>query len=130
MGVEIAIVIGGGHNGLACAAYLAKAGADVLVLEQENVQRGQVVRVGAVAGAVNFAAHAEALSARGRQVVQVRDIPMLPLLAERGTDLAVVDLNLPDKALREASELFGAYPETPVLVLGISSPSIWSFPPR
>ena len=27
-----AIVIGGGHNGLVCAAYLAKAGRKVLVL--------------------------------------------------------------------------------------------------
>jgi NADPH-dependent 2,4-dienoyl-CoA reductase/sulfur reductase-like enzyme len=25
------VVVGGGHNGLACAAYLAKAGLDVLV---------------------------------------------------------------------------------------------------
>jgi len=27
-----AIIIGGGHNGLACGAYLAKAGLSVLVL--------------------------------------------------------------------------------------------------
>jgi phytoene dehydrogenase-like protein len=38
-----AIVIGGGHNGLACAAYLAKSGMDVLVLERENVLGGAAV---------------------------------------------------------------------------------------
>jgi phytoene dehydrogenase-like protein len=34
------IVVGGGHNGLACAAYLARAGADVLVLERRGVLGG------------------------------------------------------------------------------------------
>jgi len=34
------IVVGGGHNGLACAAYLAKAGLDVLVLERRGVLGG------------------------------------------------------------------------------------------
>ncbi|HEY7756496.1 MAG TPA: NAD(P)/FAD-dependent oxidoreductase [Actinomycetota bacterium] len=34
------VIIGGGHNGLACAAYLAKAGLDVLVLEKREVLGG------------------------------------------------------------------------------------------
>jgi phytoene dehydrogenase-like protein len=35
-----AIVVGGGHNGLVCAAYLAKAGRSVLVLERRHVLGG------------------------------------------------------------------------------------------
>ncbi len=35
-----AIVIGGGHNGLVNAAYLARAGKNVLVLERRHVLGG------------------------------------------------------------------------------------------
>jgi len=38
-----AIVIGGGHNGLVCAAYLAKAGRNVCVLERRHVLGGAAV---------------------------------------------------------------------------------------
>ena len=45
MGTRVwdAIVVGGGHNGLACAAYLAKGGLDVLVLERRDVLGGAAV---------------------------------------------------------------------------------------
>ena len=38
-----AILIGAGHNGLVCAAYLAKAGLDVLVLESRHLVGGATV---------------------------------------------------------------------------------------
>ena len=38
-----AIVVGGGHNGLTCAAYLAKAGRKTLVLERRHVLGGAAV---------------------------------------------------------------------------------------
>ncbi len=37
------VVVGGGHNGLVCAAYLAKAGRSVLVLERRHVLGGAAV---------------------------------------------------------------------------------------
>ena len=38
-----AIVVGGGHNGLVAAAYLARAGKTVLVLERRDVLGGAAV---------------------------------------------------------------------------------------
>ena len=35
-----AIIIGGGHNGLVCAAYLARGGKKVCVLERRHVLGG------------------------------------------------------------------------------------------
>ncbi len=42
-GVRDVVIVGGGHNGLACAAYLARAGLDVLVLERRDVLGGAAV---------------------------------------------------------------------------------------
>src|SRR5712671_710272 len=36
-------LVGGGHNGLVCAAYLAAAGQDVVVLERRGVLGGAAV---------------------------------------------------------------------------------------
>src|SRR5919112_4904516 len=37
------VVVGGGHNGLVCAAYLAKAGLSVTVVERRHVLGGAAV---------------------------------------------------------------------------------------
>src|SRR4249920_1603133 len=44
------IVVGGGHNGLISAAYLAKAGRRVLVLERRHVLGGAAVTEEVVSG--------------------------------------------------------------------------------
>src|SRR5438046_6357163 len=38
-----AVIIGGGHNGLVCACYLARAGLSVAVFERRNVLGGAAV---------------------------------------------------------------------------------------
>jgi phytoene dehydrogenase-like protein len=38
-----AVIVGGGHNGLTCGAYLARAGKSVLVLERRDVIGGASV---------------------------------------------------------------------------------------
>jgi phytoene dehydrogenase-like protein len=38
--VRDVVVVGGGHNGLACAAYLGRAGLDVLVVERREILGG------------------------------------------------------------------------------------------
>ncbi len=49
-----AIVVGGGHNGLICAAYLARAGLDTLVLEARPSVGGCASTVDALGARVNI----------------------------------------------------------------------------
>ena len=48
-----AIIIGGGHNGLTAAAYPAKAGRKVLVLEGRHILGGAATHPGAGVTGIN-----------------------------------------------------------------------------
>jgi phytoene dehydrogenase-like protein len=48
------VVVGGGHNGLVCAAYLARAGMDVLVVEARETTGGCASTVDALGARVNI----------------------------------------------------------------------------
>lgn len=62
------IVAGGGHNGLVCAAYLAKAGRRVLVLEARSTVGGCASTVDAVGARVNIC-NCDHIFIRGTPVV-------------------------------------------------------------
>lgn len=75
-----ALVIGGGHNGLVHAAYLAKAGKKVLVLERRHVVGGATITEELVPG-FKFLTGAYLISLLRPQVIQELN------LAEHGLEL-------------------------------------------
>jgi phytoene dehydrogenase-like protein len=69
-----ALIIGGGHNGLVCAAYLAAAGLKVRVLERRNVVGGAAVTEEFYPGFRNSVA-AYTVSLLNPQVIRDLDLP-------------------------------------------------------
>jgi DNA-binding NtrC family response regulator len=56
-------------------------------------------------------------SGRGRQVIDVREANLLPPVLDRGADLVVIDLSLPDKMLTAVAAIVGERRHLPVVVL-------------
>jgi len=54
---------------------------------------------------------------RSQQVIDVREAAMLPAVLDRGADLLVVDLSLPDKMLTAAAAIVGERRHLPLVVL-------------
>ncbi len=72
------VIIGGGHNGLVCAAYLAAAGLSVTVLERRNVAGGAAVTEEFHAGFRNSVA-SYAVSLLNPKIVHELDLPRFGL---------------------------------------------------
>ncbi|HXW57774.1 MAG TPA: NAD(P)/FAD-dependent oxidoreductase [Candidatus Cybelea sp.] len=69
-----AIVIGGGHNGLVNAAYLARAGKNVLVLERRNVLGGAAVTEEIIPG-FKFSVFSYVVSLLRPEIIRDLDLP-------------------------------------------------------
>jgi len=68
------IVVGAGHNGLVCAAYLAKAGLDVLVLEKSHRIGGACITEELVPG-FHFSTFAYSAHGPGPKICRDLEIP-------------------------------------------------------
>jgi phytoene dehydrogenase-like protein len=69
-----AIVIGGGHNGLVCAAYLARAGKRVLVLERRERVGGAAVSEEVFPG-FTFSVYSYVVSLLRPEIIRDLDLP-------------------------------------------------------
>src|SRR5881409_3808259 len=69
-----AIIVGGGHNGLTAAAYLAKAGRKVLVLERRHVLGGAAVTEEVYPG-FRFSVFSYVVSLLRPEIIRELDLP-------------------------------------------------------
>jgi len=67
----------------------------------------------------------EALQTRDRQVVEVREAAMLVPLIDRGAELVILDLGMPDRALQAAVAALAEHGSLPILVLSAGSLGEW-----
>src|SRR5215213_1527847 len=69
-----AVVVGGGHNGLVCAAYLARAGMKTLVLERRHLLGGAAVTEELFPG-FRFSVFSYVVSLLRPEIIRELDLP-------------------------------------------------------
>src|SRR5438093_13597979 len=68
------IIVGGGHNGLACAAYLARAGRKVLVLERRERVGGAAMSEEVFPG-FRFSVVSDVVSLHRPEIIRELELP-------------------------------------------------------
>ena len=128
-----AIIIGGGHNGLTAAAYLARAGRDVLVLERRHLLGGAAVTEELYPG-FKYTVYSYVVSLLAPRVIQdlqlhKHGLDLIPLTGaftpmENGDYIASYDDEAKTvKEIRRHSRRDAeAYVEFSSIMLGIKSP--------
>jgi len=107
------VIIGGGHNGLTAAAYLAKAGLNVQVLERLNVLGGAAISAQAFAGA----------DARLSRYNSCRPVPKTDTDTDTDTDLIVDNHGAMATSALAALNLDGRNGEVEDLSTGLLAPT-------
>ena len=112
------VIIGGGHNGLVAASYLARAGLDVTVLERRSIVGGACVTEELIPG---FKSSSCAFVAGALRPQIVRDLELQRFGLETYQDDEVVDCSISsdgshffiwkdgDRTLREIEQHFGRH---------------------
>lgn len=102
------IVIGGGHNGLVCASYLAKAGLSVQILEARDSVGGACAPIIDNNGN-KLAGLAHASYGLNKQILKDLDLPALPIqlsldtisLSEDGSHITFANNSVSGRKIRE-----------------------------
>ena len=111
-----AVVVGGGHNGLVAAAYLARAGRSVVVLERQDQVGGAAVSAEAFPGTgARLSRYSYLVSLLPRRIIEDLDLD-LELVRRRyssytplpGSDVGLLIDNFDDEATRASFERINA----------------------
>ena len=109
------VVVGGGHNGLVSAAYLARAGLSVLVLERLDHTGGAAVSATAFAGQpARLSRYSYLVSLMPNQLIDELGLDislgMVSRLNPRDIKSLSVDRNVPEAIRKQAQKFTRAAP--------------------